>query len=297
MPARPKWMPKSGVLHYGELAHLAAIAVENGIRKVRVTGGEPLVRNELHRFVGQLSRIPGLDDIAMTTNGILLGEQAQALKDAGLKRVTVSLDSLDPESYRKLTRRDELTRTLAGIAAAEAAGLPVKINIVVMRGINDEQLPTLADWGRRTGRRVRFIEFMPLEGDRIWNRSLLVPGEEIVRRITDHFPLLPEAPREFAATEREYRYADGQGAFGVIASVTRAFCGDCDRIRITADGGLRTCLFADSATDLRGPLRQGASDSELARLMGQAVAGKKAGHLIGLPDFRPPALAMNSIGG
>lgn len=297
MPERPEWLPREDILDYEELARLAGVAARCGVTAVRVTGGEPLVRRDLPRFISMLKALPGLSEVALTTNGTRLAQLARPLKDAGLDRVTVSLDSLDPAVFRALARGDGLPDVLAGMDAAEAAGLgPLKVNCVVMRGVNDGELPGLADWARRTRRELRFIEFMPLEGDGIWSRNLLVPADEVVARVTERFPARRlDGPS--GSTAERYAYEDGVGAFGVVASVTRAFCADCDRVRITADGTFRTCLFAQAGTDLRGPLRSGASDEDLAALMGGAVAGKGPGHLIGLPAFHRPDRAMNAIGG
>ena len=297
MPERPVWLPRAEILDYEELARLCAVAVSRGVRQVRVTGGEPLVRRDVHRFVALLKSIPGLEEVALTTNGTRLAASACALKDAGLDRVTLSLDSLEPETYRAMARVGALSETLAGIDAAEAAGFgPIKVNCVVMRGVNDGQVGDLAAWGRRTGRQMRFIEFMPLEGDRIWSRSLMVPASEIAAAVAARFPAAerPGAPHSTAVA---YDYIDGNGSFAVIAPVTRAFCADCDRVRVTADGTFRTCLFAETGVDLRGPLRAGASDAALAELMAGAVSKKGPGHLIGLPGFMRPDRAMHAIGG
>ena len=297
MPERPVWLPRAEVLDYEELARVVRAGVGEGVRQVRITGGEPLLRKDLSRFVAMLRALPGLGEIALTTNGTRLAEQAAGLRDAGLDRVTVSLDSLDPATFKAMARVDGLSDALRGMDAAEACGFgPLKVNCVVMRGVNDSQLADLAEWGRRTGRAVRFIEFMPLEGDRIWSDSLLVPAAEIVAAVTARFPA-SERPGAAGATAVTYDYQDGRGSFGVIASVTRAFCADCDRIRLTADGTFRTCLFAENGTDLRQPLRAGASDEEIAALMRAAVAAKGRGHLIGLPSFHRPDRAMNAIGG
>jgi len=299
MPAQPEWLPKSGLLTFEELARVARVAAKAGVERFRITGGEPLLRRGLPEFIVILRSIPGARSIAMTTNGLLLPEFAAALRDAGLDRVTVSLDSLDRDRARALTRRDSRDGTLAGIEAARAAGFSgpaLKINAVAMRGVNDAEISQLAGWARDEGLSLRFIEFMPLEGDRIWSRDMLVPAEEIVSRIAKDYPLEPGV-REPGETCERFAYRDGRGEVGVIASVTRAFCGDCDRIRLTADGGFRTCLFATEARDLRGPLRSGASDEELAALMGSAVRLKGPGHLVASPAFKRPDRAMNAIGG
>lgn len=297
MPERPVWLPRAEVLSFEELARVAGVAAAHGVRQVRVTGGEPLLRKGLPELVGMLKRLPGLDEVTLTTNGTRLTALAGALKAAGLDRVTVSLDSLEPATYKAMARTGDVSETLAGMDAAEAAGFgPLKVNCVVMRGVNDAQAADLAAWARRTGRELRFIEFMPLEGDRIWSKNLLVPAAEIAAAVAARFPCRERAA-EPGATALRYDYEDGGGSFGIVASVTRAFCQSCDRIRVTADGTFRTCLFAEHGTDLRGPLRSGASDAELAALMAGAVAKKGPGHLIGLPGFHRPDRAMNAIGG
>ncbi|HVE14547.1 MAG TPA: GTP 3',8-cyclase MoaA [Elusimicrobiota bacterium] len=297
MPETPVWLPKAEVLSYEELARLTAVAVSCGVEKVRVTGGEPLARRDLPRFVQMLRKLP-LRELTMTTNGLSLARHAKALRGAGLDRVTVSLDTLRSERFAEIARRPGLEKVLEGMAAAEDAGFrPIKVNAVVIRGFNEDEVEELAAWGRETGRLVRFIEFMPLEGDRIWNKSRLVPASEILDRIAARFPLKRREDSNPHDTALTYDYLDGRGSVGVIASVTRAFCASCDRVRITADGGFRTCLFAREASDLRGPLRAGASDAELAALMAGAVRGKWAGHLINLPGFERPDRPMYAIGG
>lgn len=297
MPERPVWLPRAEVLSFEELARVAGVAAAHGVRQVRVTGGEPLLRKGLPELVGLLKRLPGLDEVTLTTNGTRLTALAGALKSAGLDRVTVSLDSLEPATYAAMARTGDVSGTLAGMDAAESAGFgPLKVNCVVMRGVNDAQVADLAAWARRTGRELRFIEFMPLEGDRIWSRNLLVPAAEIAAAVAARFPCRERAA-EPGATALRYDYEDGRGSFGIVASVTRAFCESCDRIRVTADGTFRTCLFAEHGTDLRGPMRGGASDADLAALMAGAVAKKGPGHLIGLPGFHRPDRAMNAIGG
>jgi len=296
MPAKPVWMPREGILSYEELTRVSKIAASEGVKTVRVTGGEPLVRAELERFIAMLKDTQGIDDVALTTNGTRLAKMAYVLRDAGLDRLTVSLDSIDTEVYAKLTRRGGPDAVMRGLSAAEDAGFSPKINCVVMRGINDGEVARLAAWARDTGRTIRFIEFMPLEGDRIWGKDLLVPASEIVQRVNDSLPC-EDAGRKPGATAADYRFLDGKGTFSVIASVTQAFCADCDRIRLTADGTFKTCLFQEGGTDLKTPLRQGASDSDLSSLMASAVAGKGAGHMIGQVGFTRPERAMNAIGG
>jgi cyclic pyranopterin phosphate synthase len=273
-----------------------------GFESVRITGGEPTVRAHLPRLIAMLAPL-GID-IAMTTNGVKLPEMVHDLADAGLRRINVSLDSLKPAVFQELTRRDDLERVLAGIDAALDAGLsPVKVNVVVMRGINDDEVVDLARFGREKGVGVRFIEFMPLDADGAWSRDRVVPAQEILERIDAVFPLegLPVAGvrSEHVEPAERFRYADGIGDVGVIASVTEPFCDHCDRIRVTAEGKLRTCLFALDEFDLRAILRSGAPDVDdrLAAEVARAVGTKWAGHRIGQVDFVRPGRSMSQIGG
>jgi len=299
MPENPVWLPKDEVLSFEELTRIVKISACNGVDRVRVTGGEPLLRKDLPVFIGMLKKISGLREVALTTNGLLLPMQARALREAGLDRVTVSVDSLDRKRVRALSRRDSHDATLAGILAARDAGFEgdaLKVNVVVMRGRNEDEVGDIAAWARDEGLNLRFIEFMPLEGDRIWSRSLLVPADEIVARVAKRFPIAPGV-RIPGETAESFAFEDGKGSFGVIASVTKAFCSDCDRIRLTADGGFRTCLFATASTDLRESLRQGASDDEIAERMKMSISRKDKGHLVDSPEFQRPERAMNAIGG
>src|SRR5689334_7873996 len=300
------WLPRAEVLTYEELACIARVCVERfGFQGIRVTGGEPTVRAHLPRLFQLLSPL-GVD-LAMTTNGVKLPELAHDLVEAGLRRVNVSLDSLRREVFLELTRRDELARVLAGIDAALDAGLdPVKVNCVVMRGVNDDEIVDLAAFGRAKGVGVRFIEFMPLDADGQWTRDRVVPAHEILERIDAVFPLeaLPVAGAhhsEHVEPAERFRYADGIGDVGVIASVTEPFCEQCDRIRMTAEGKLRTCLFALEEFDLRAIVRGGAADEELDDLIAdeivRAVGTKWAGHRIGQVDFVRPGRSMSQIGG
>jgi cyclic pyranopterin phosphate synthase len=296
MPERPEWLERSRILTYEEMTRLASIAVRHGVRSVRVTGGEPLVRQDVPDLVRMLKAIPGLEEVTLTTNAMFLRRDAEALRDAGLDRINVSLDTLRPDRFEQLARRPGLEETLDGMAAAEEAGFgPLKVNCVAMRGINDDEILDFARWGRDTGRDVRWIEFMPLEGDSIWSEASVIPLQEIVDTIRDAYPC--EEVNQGSNPAREFVYSDGGGRFGVIASVTQAFCGQCDRVRITADGGFRTCLFSTSATDLKEPIRSGATDDALADLMAGAVMRKWAGHSIGDDAFERPDRAMNAIGG
>ena len=265
------FLPRSELLSFEELTRLVRLAVGLGVRKVRLTGGEPLLRRDLADLVASLAALDGLDDLALTTNGLLLPTHATGLAEAGLTRVTVSLDALDEETFRAIgDTTASLAGVLAGIEAAQAAGLtPVKINTVLQRGVNDDQLEDLADFGRRTGTTVRFIEFMDVGTSNGWRREQVVPAAEVVERLAARWPLEPvtgDRPEEVAD---RYRYLDGGGEVGVIASVTRPFCRTCSRARLSAVGELFTCLFAAGGHDLRAPLRAGADDAELTeRLAG-----------------------------
>jgi cyclic pyranopterin phosphate synthase len=300
MPAEGmEWLDRAELLTYEEQARIARVCVERwAFDAIRVTGGEPTVRAHLPRLLELLAPL-GVD-VAMTTNGVRLPELAHDLAAAGLRRVNVSLDSLDRATFRELTRRDDLDRVLAGIDAALDAGLdPVKINCVVIRGVNEDEVADLAAFGRRKGVGIRFIEFMPLDATGEWSMDRVVPAEEILDRIHTVFPLegaVTPSPGHVQPAER-FRYADGGGDVGVIASVTAPFCGDCDRVRITAEGKFRTCLFALDETDLRAILRSGGTDDELAAAIEAAVGTKWAGHRIGQVDFVRPARSMSQIGG
>jgi cyclic pyranopterin phosphate synthase len=294
-----QWLPREELLTYEEIARIARVCVERfGFEAIRVTGGEPLVRAHVTRLVQLLAPL-GVD-IAMTTNGVRLPELAHDLADAGLRRINVSLDSLQRERFFALTKRDELERVLAGIDAALLAGLaPVKVNAVIMRGINDDEVVDLARFGRDKGVGVRFIEFMP-QGQ--WSNDKVVPAREIIERIDAVFPLEPGDPDHVEPAER-FVFRDGVGDVGVISSVSEPFCDSCDRVRVTAEGQFRTCLFALDETDLRALLRWGRGldepdlDDRLATAVEGAVATKWAGHRIGQVDFIRPDRSMSQIGG
>jgi cyclic pyranopterin phosphate synthase len=307
MPAEGlPWLPRAQVLTDEELARLVRIAVERlGVREVRLTGGEPLIRPGLPGLVQRLAGLEPRPRLSLTTNGVALARLAEPLADAGLDRVNVSLDTLDPELFRRLTRRDRHARVLAGIDAALAAGLgPVKINTVLMRGVNEHEAPDLLRWALERGCELRFIEQMPLDAQHGWDREKMVTAREILDRLSGEFDLEPEesgargsAPAETWLVRGRLSPDGGPARVGIIASVTRPFCGDCDRVRLTADGQMRTCLFAREESDLRGPLRAGAGDEELAERWRTAFAGKKAGAGIGEPGFVQPARPMSAIGG
>jgi GTP 3',8-cyclase len=298
MPAEGlTWLPKEQILTFEELTRALRLFVELGIRSVKVTGGEPTVRADLPRLIEMFRSVAPDVDLSMTTNGVLLDRLAQPLADAGLDRVTVSLDSLLRHRFEEMTRRDALDRVFAGIEAAEAAGLtPIKINCVVIGGTNEGEVADFATWSRRTGHAVRFIEYMPLDAQHAWERDKVVPSSAILDAIGEVYPLTPVGPDHEPATS--YRFADGSpGGIGVIGTVTEPFCDTCNRLRITAEGEVRACLFAVEETDLRGPMRSGASDEELADLVRGTVWRKWSGHRINHPDFVQPERSMSSIGG
>lgn len=289
------WLAREDVLTFEELERVARLLVErHGITSIRLTGGEPTVRAHLPVLVSKLAQLRV--DLALTTNGATLRTMATELVGAGLRRVNVSLDSLRPERFHEMTRRDELTNVLNGIEAAVQAGLaPVKVNVVVVRGTNDDEIEDLARFGRERGVIVRFIEFMPLDGGEAWQNDQVVPQAEILERIHRVFPLAAVA-RGSEPAER-FRYLDGRGEVGIIPSVTRPFCDQCDRIRLTADGQLRSCLFSIQDHDLRGLLRSGASDDVLSRAIEECVGTKWAGHAINQVHFVRPRRSMSQIGG
>ena len=308
MPAEGlDWLSKAQRLTDDEFVRLAALFVSLGVTSIRLTGGEPLVHPTLPSVISRLSSLEPRPELSLTTNGVTLAAHAGALVEAGLERINVSVDTLDRTRFRELTRRDRLPAVLDGVAAARDAGLsPVKINAVLVRGSNLDEAPDLLQWALAAGYRLRFIEHMPLDADHTWSRDEMVTAEEILALLTDAgYTLTPHGQRGHAPAE-EFDVTDGPGRgewaepvgrLGIIASVTRPFCRDCDRLRLTADGQLRTCLFAQSETDLRAPLRAGASDSELAEIIRTAVAGKQAGHGIGLDGFTQPDRSMSAIGG
>jgi cyclic pyranopterin phosphate synthase len=298
MPAEGlQWLPKSQILSFEELTRLAGVFVGLGVRSLKLTGGEPTVRAELPKLVTMLRSDNPEVDISMTTNGLLLERLAAPLAEAGLDRVTVSCDSLLRHRFAEMTRRDALEQVMTGIRAARDAGLtPIKINCVVIAGTNDDEVVDFARYARETGFEVRFIEYMPLDADQQWERDKVTPSAHVVDGIDRVFPLL--AAQEDGEPATTYRFADGApGAIGVIASVTEPFCDTCNRLRITAEGELRACLFAMEETDLRAPLREGASDQKLEDLIRAAVWGKWEGHKINHPDFQRPTRSMSMIGG
>ncbi len=292
------WLPKEDLLTFEEIQRLTHILVQAGVRAIKVTGGEPLARPNCAALVRMLRALGDQLDISITTNGYLLAKSASALKRAGLDRVTVSCDSLLKHRFAEITRRDALEEVLAALEVAAALDLaPVKVNCVIMRDQNENEVVEFARLARSTGYSVRFIEYMPLDSQDEWKAEHVVPGDEIIERIDAFFPL-ERAGEEHEEPATLYRFADGApGRIGVIASVTRPFCDSCNRLRLTADGQLRACLFSLEETDLRGPLRAGATDDELFELMRACVKGKWAGHRIGRKDFSRPAKSMSMIGG
>ena len=285
------------ILSWPELERLGQVFHELGIRKVRVTGGEPLVREGVESFVANLAQV-GYEDLSMTTNGHLLAERYGRLLAAGLKRINISLDSLNPVKFEKITRTKTFASVMSGIDAAQNSRLaPVKVNAVLVRGFNDDEVESFAQFARERGVIMRFIEFMPLDADRHWSRDVVVPAAEVHARIHARWPLL-QIPHEASETARKYRFADGApGEIGLIAPVTQPFCGHCSRIRLTADGKLRTCLFSKEDHDLRGLLRENASDEDLAIYIRSVVNEKEKGHRINEPGFVPPSRTMVFIGG
>jgi cyclic pyranopterin phosphate synthase len=299
MPAEGlDWAPRDHQLTFAEIEHIVSLFAGLGVRTVRLTGGEPLVRKNLDELVARLSAIDAIEEISLTTNGILLADQIDGLVAAGLDRVNVSLDALTPERYKQITRRSGLERVIAGLNALERYPQlgQIKVNVVAVRGMSGLELIEFAELARRKPYVVRFLEFMPLDADEQWNDDVLMTGAEI-RAAIERVHELRELPREHAGTASRYEFADGHGEIGFISPVSEPFCSTCDRARLTADGNLRSCLFSTSETDLRTPLRSGATNDELEDLMRVAIWRKPRGHMIGDADFEQPARRMSQIGG
>jgi cyclic pyranopterin phosphate synthase len=300
MPAEGlKWLGREEILRFEEIRRLAKLFVERyGVRTIRITGGEPLVRIKVEELVGMIGELDPTLDITMTTNGVLLAGKAERLAAAGLKRVNVSLDTLSIDRFHDIARVDAFAKVMEGLRAAEEAGLrPIKLNMVVMKGHNDDEVVDFARLAREKGYEVRFIEFMPLDGDGIWKPDLVVPSQVIQERIEDQFPLLVQQD-DRPAPSNNFRFADGApGGVGFISSVSQAFCTTCNRVRLTAEGGLRTCLFSLHETPLRDLMRGGASDDSLGRVIEAAIWQKEEGHEIGQAGFIKPAKSMSQIGG
>jgi cyclic pyranopterin phosphate synthase len=299
MPAEGlPWLERSALLTYEEIERIVRLLAAMGVHDVRLTGGEPLVRKELWRLVEGLAAIEDVHDLSLTTNGYLLAKQVDDLVAAGLRRVNVSLDSLAPDRFFQLTRRDSLAQVLEGLEAAQRHPelRPIKVNVVALKDFTEDEVLRFAEFARRHPYEVRFIEFMPLDADRAWTREKVLPNADIVAMIDAVYPLEPVG-RERHGTARRYRFADGNGEMGFISPVSEPFCGDCNRIRLTAEGELRTCLFSMNETDLRGPLRGGATDAELEEIVRDAVWRKELKHHVNDPGFVQPARTMSRIGG
>lgn len=292
------WLDREEVLSFEEIERLVRVFARLGVEGVRLTGGEPLVRREFPRLVAMLSAVEGLRDLSLTTNGYLLERDAEALVAAGIDRVNVSIDSLQRDRFFQLTRRDALPQVLRGLEAIAAHPQlrPIKVNAVAMRGFTEQEVGRFCEFARSTDFQVRFIEFMPLDADRAWTPDSVLAGEELRRMIEAIHPL-EELPREPSATARVFRFADGRGEIGFVNPVSEPFCADCNRVRLTAEGKLRTCLFSLHETDLRGPLRDGAEDGEIESIIREAVWRKELKHRVNEPGFRQPPRTMSAIGG
>ena len=299
MPAEPVFLPREELLCFDEIARVVTVAASAGIRTIRLTGGEPLLRRDLERLVRLLVAVPGIEEVAATTNGLLLNEQAEGLAAAGLGRLNVSLDAIRVEAFEKLARRRGLDRVLAGLAAARAAGFrAIRINAVSIRGLSEAEIVPLAEFCRRESFHLRFIEFMPLDAEGGWDAEQVLSGAA-VRVILQQAigPLEPLPPVDVGQPAVDWQWADGGGLIGFIEPVSSPFCDRCDRLRLTADGQFRNCLFSTTEWDARAVLRGGGSDAELAALLQACVAAKRAAHGIGSPAFERPARAMYQIGG
>jgi cyclic pyranopterin phosphate synthase len=297
-PLVQQWVPRSNLLSFEEIERVVGLAARLGIEKIRLTGGEPLLRQKLEDLVARLAKVPGITDLAMTTNGFLFPQKASALRQAGLQRVSFSLDSLDAQNFRRITGRDGLREVLTSIDLAQQLGFhPVKVNAVIIRGLNDHELEALAEFARARKLSLRFIEFMPLDSARAWLKEMVVPGSEILERLRARFDFQPAPAHNPSSTSKRWVFGDGQGELGIIAPVSEPFCGHCNRLRLTADGKIRTCLFSVIEHDLRSRLRQGDSDTDLADWLKAVVWQKEARHHIGEPDFVPASRSMSCIGG
>jgi GTP 3',8-cyclase len=297
----PPIAPKEQMLSYEEIEYVCELFVSLGIEKIRLTGGEPMMRRDIETIIEKLAKLKpkGLHDLALTTNGYFLPDRAQGLKDAGLDRITISVDSLKREVFKKMTGVDVLDRVLAGIAAAKRAGLqPIKINAVIVRSHNEDEVADFAAFAREHAVKMRFIEFMPLDSGHDWSREMVVSGREIRERIDERFPLIPVDVARGSETSSRYRFADGApGEIGIIAPVTEPFCGACSRIRLTADGQIRTCLFSTVEHSLRDVVRTGASQTEVIDYIESVVMKKEPRHYINDPTFVTPSRTMSFIGG
>src|SRR5438132_8808121 len=300
MPAEGlPWLAREEILTFEEIARLAGVLARLGVEEVRLTGGEPLVRRDLPVLVGMLSRIDGVRDLSLTTNGVLLDRLAAPLVEAGLRRINVSLDTLNHVRFTEMARRDALDAVLRGLEEAERHPelRPIKVNCVAVKGFTETEVPALAELARRKPYVVRFIEFMPLDADEAWREDSVLSGAEIREIIQDRFGPLVELPAKASSTARRFRFADGVGELGFVNPVSEPFCSSCDRIRLTADGQLRTCLFSRREWDLKTPLREGASDTELVELLRFAVRHKELKHRINDAGFVRASRSMSQIGG
>lgn len=300
MPAGDvQFMNRKELLTFEEIERFVRVVVPMGVNKIRLTGGEPLVRRDLHVLVRKLAAIPGVKDIGITTNGILFSEQAQDLFDAGLRRINISLDALDPVKFQEITRREGYEKVVASIHAAKRVGFnPVKVNAVSIRGMTEDQIVPFGHFARETGVEIRFIEFMPLDADNAWERDKVLFAAEIIERLSKEImPLVPLGQRDVHAPATDFEFADGVGRIGFIASVSQPFCLDCNRFRITADGKIRNCLFSLEETDLKGLLRNGGTDEQIEQAVRASIAAKNEGHEINTARFIQPDRPMFSIGG
>lgn len=297
--AGAQFVPRSEILSFEEIERFTRIAARMGVRKVRVTGGEPLVRKDLPVLIHKLNNVPGIEDLALTTNGVLLADQAQALYDAGLRRLNIHLDTLDRDRFREITRRDDFDRVMAGIDAALKLGFgPIKINAVAVKGLVEPDIVPLARFGRERGIEIRYIEFMPLDSQGLWLRDRVLTADQMLAMLSSEIgPLDPLPDPDPRAPATEFRFRDGIGAVGFIASVTKPFCLNCNRLRLTADGKLRYCLFAIDETDIKPALRSGDSDQPVMDLIEKTVHAKWIGHEINTAKFVPPPRPMYAIGG
>jgi cyclic pyranopterin phosphate synthase len=292
------WKSHTEILRYEEIERLVRVAAALGVRKIRLTGGEPLIAKDLPVLIRLLVAIPGIQDVSLTTNGVLLADAAHALREAGLRRINVHLDTLDRQRYMRITRRDDLGRVLAGLHAARTVGFaPIKINAVAIRQQSEPDIVPLAHFGRENHFEVRFIEFMPLDSQGLWDRSRMLASTGILALLASEFgPLIPVPDSDPRSPSQMYRYADGAGQIGLINAVSQSFCRHCNRIRLTADGKLRSCLFATREEDVRAILREG-TDREIAQALRNVLRAKHSGHNVNTPQFIPPPRPMNAIGG
>ncbi|MBI82338.1 MAG: GTP 3',8-cyclase MoaA [Planctomycetaceae bacterium] len=299
MPESTQFMPRDEILSYEEIVRFVRVSVRLGINKLRITGGEPLVRSDLPDLIGMLRKIPGIEDIALTTNGIRLSEFAQSLKDAGLQRVNISLDTLEAETFREISRRDGLERVLEGISTAQKVGFEkLRLNALAIRGVNERDIVPLGEFARQQDLELRFIEFMPLDAENNWEMNRVISGADIRETLEVAFcRLVPLELRDRSQPAVDYRFEDGRGRIGFINSVTEPFCSTCNRLRLTPEGQIRNCLFSRVEWDACALLRSGGSDQDLEHLIRDCVRSKKTGHGIDSDDFQKPARSMYQIGG